>query len=194
MHKLNAKPKPGLASLVGRPLLAGAIAAGAAAPGGALADVFLKLTGIPGESTDAKHKGEIEILSYTQSFKNPATPFGGGGGSAGKVECGEVTVLKNIDASSPGLIKSVTTGKRIDEAVLTFRTAGRAQFEYYKVTLKEVFITAIDQSDQQDPARIVERVQLTSATFKFEYRQQKGDGSLGSPVEASWDCKANRSE
>ena len=28
-------------------------------------DYFLKLDGIPGESTDAKHKGEIDVLSWS---------------------------------------------------------------------------------------------------------------------------------
>jgi len=30
-----------------------------------VADYFLKLDGIPGESTDAKHKDEIELVSFS---------------------------------------------------------------------------------------------------------------------------------
>ena len=49
-------------------LVVGALAAAAPA---AADDVFLRLDGVRGESTDARHKGEIEILSYTQSFTGP---------------------------------------------------------------------------------------------------------------------------
>ena len=54
----------------------------AAAP--ALAAGYLKLGGIKGESTDDKHKGQIEILSWSWGETN-ATHAGGGGGGAGKV-------------------------------------------------------------------------------------------------------------
>jgi len=188
----DTKQKLGLASLVARPLLAGAIAAGAAAPVSALADVFLLLEGIQGDSTDASHKYEIDILTYTQSFKNSVPDTTGGGGGTGKVTCGDVTVTKNIDKSSPLLIKAVTTGEHIKKAVLTFRTVGKRDVEYYTVTMKDVLITSIDQTDQNNPARIFERVQINAAAFKFHFVPQDRAGAPGTPVEFEFDCKANK--
>jgi type VI secretion system secreted protein Hcp len=190
----DTKPKSGLASKIGRPLLAGALAAAAIAPASAVADVFLKLGDIEGESTDAKHKGEIDILSYSQSFKNAVSDATGGGGGAGKVTCGDITVLKNIDKSSPKLIQQVVTGKHIDKAVLTFRSVGRAALEYYVVTLEDVLVTSIDQTDQNNPARIFERVTLNSAQFKFSYQQQKADGQLLPAVQFGFDCRTNKAQ
>jgi type VI protein secretion system component Hcp len=40
--------------------------------GGATVDYFLKIDGIDGESTDDKHKGEIQLESY--SLAKPITP------------------------------------------------------------------------------------------------------------------------
>ena len=40
------------------------------AAGGAWAGIFLKLANIPGESTDARHKDEIELLSFSLGFVN----------------------------------------------------------------------------------------------------------------------------
>jgi type VI secretion system secreted protein Hcp len=188
----DTKPKSGLASKIGRPLLAGALAATAVAPASAVADIFLKLDGIEGESTDAKHKGEIEILSYSQTFKNTVSDATGGGGGAGKVTCGDITVLKNIDKSSPLLIGQVVTGKHIEKAVLTFRSIGKAALEYYVVTLQDVLITSIDQTDQNNPARIFERVTINSSQFKFSYQQQKADGQLLPAVQFSVDCRAGK--
>jgi type VI secretion system secreted protein Hcp len=182
------KSRPGIASLIGRPLLAGAVAAGAALPTAAEADVFLDLEGIDGESQDSKHKNEIDILSYTQSFRRAATT---GGGTSGKVSIGDITVLKNIDKSSPKLIEAIATAKHIPKATITFRGVGEKASEYYIVRLTDVQITAVDQTDQPDPAKIVERVQLNAAKFEYEYREQKTDGTLGTPIKFGYDIKAN---
>jgi type VI secretion system secreted protein Hcp len=150
------------------------------------------LDGIEGESTDQKHKNEIDILTYSQSFKNSVSDSTGGGGGAGKVTCGEITVMKNIDKSSPLLIKAVTTGEHIKKAVLTFRTVGRRDLEYYTVTLKDVLITSIDQTDQNNPARIFERVTLNAADFKFHFVPQSATGAAVAPVEFEFNCKENK--
>ena len=48
-------------------------------------DMFLKIDGIPGESTDASHKDEIDIFSYTWGESQPETAAAGPGGlSTGK--------------------------------------------------------------------------------------------------------------
>ena len=176
----QSKPKRAVGSTIRRPLLAGALAAAAVTPVSAVADIFLNLPGVPGESTAVGHKTEINILSYTQSFKN--TPAVGGAG-AGKVTCGDITLLKNIDKSSPQLIKAVTTGQHFDKAVITFRAAtatGKAATDYYTVALQDILITSIDQTDQPDAARIVERVSLNAKQFEFKYR-------LGA-VDFKFDC------
>ena len=191
MPETNAKP--GRGSLIVRPLLAGMVAAGAAAPVAAPAadDVFLKIPGILGESTDSKHKDEIVLLSYSQSFTNPVT---GGGAAAGRVNCGAVKVTKVVDKSSPLLIAGVATGTHYASAVITFRKAGEQPVEYYTVTLSDVLLDAITQTDASpaDATTILERVSMSAAKFRFEYRPQKADGSIGTAVTFGWDCEANK--
>ena len=47
---------------------------------------FLKIDGIQGESHDAKHQGEIDLVSFGWSEANAgAHAAGGGGAGAGKV-------------------------------------------------------------------------------------------------------------
>ena len=185
----------GFGARIGRPLLAGALAAGAAAamttPATALADVFLKLGDIKGESQDDKHKGEIDILSYSQQFSNSAgTGFGGG---TGKVTCGAVTVVKNIDISSPEIIGLAVTGRHVPTALITFRTVGgKIPLEYYKVTMTDVLVTSINQSDTADPTRIVENVTMLAAKYKFEYTAQQADGGQGATTTFFVDCVNNR--
>jgi type VI secretion system secreted protein Hcp len=187
----ETKRKPGLASRIRRPLLAGALAAAAAAPMPAAADVFLKLEGIPGDSQDDKHKGEIDILSYTQSFANTAKIASGTTSGPGKLTCGAVTLLKNIDRSSVEFIRLVLTGGHVTKGVLTFRTPGGTPLEYYTITMEDVVVTSVDQVDNNDPALIIEKVSLLADRFTFE-QQGQATGGQTQTTKFGWDCVANR--
>jgi type VI secretion system secreted protein Hcp len=48
-------------------------------------DMFLKIDGIQGESTDASHRDEINIVAYTWGGSQTVVSSGGGGGTAGRV-------------------------------------------------------------------------------------------------------------
>jgi hypothetical protein len=50
-------------------------------PGKALADTFLKIDGIKGESQDSKHKDEIDVISWGFGETNPAAVARSGGGA-----------------------------------------------------------------------------------------------------------------
>ena len=58
----------------------------------ALVDYFLKIDGIPGESGDAKHKDEIQVLSFSFGESQAGTMAFGGGGGAGKVQNADGTL------------------------------------------------------------------------------------------------------
>ena len=49
-------------------------------------DIFAKIGDIKGESRDAKHKDEIEVLSFSWGVTNAASTGTGGGGGAGKAD------------------------------------------------------------------------------------------------------------
>ena len=179
-----------------RPLLKGAMAVAATAavagPAPALAETFLKLGDIQGESVDSKHKGEIEVLSFSQSFINTLSIGTGGGAGVGKVECGPITLMKSIDSSSPLLLKGVATGQHFPEAKITFRNATRNGEEYYVITMKDIFITELSQTDSADPNRIFEKLVINARSFDFKYTPTTVKGSLGKPVSFKYDCAQNK--
>jgi type VI secretion system secreted protein Hcp len=183
----EGKPNRPPARLVARPLLAGALAAVAGASLPAAADTYLTLTGIEGESNNAKFKDAIDILSYTQAFRNNFS-LTSGGLATGKAQCGDITVTKLLDKSSPQLIGAVVTGKVISEAKLVFVRAGKEQISYYTVTVNDVQLASIEQTDQSASSVIVERLSLRGAKFAYEYRPQKPDGTLADPITFKWDC------
>jgi type VI secretion system secreted protein Hcp len=185
----------------------------------ASADYFLKIDGIPGESQDDKHKGEIELDSFSWGASNVATSASGGGGGAGKVKFDDFVIWKPIDVSSPKLIEACTTGKHISSAVLYVRKQGGTQQEYVKVTLTDVLVSNYDlgsgalvgrrqhsalsassRSNTQhnvaldDPASPVpmEEISLNFSKIEYEYREQDNKGGLKGPVKTVWDVKANK--
>jgi type VI secretion system secreted protein Hcp len=180
--------KSSMASLVVPPLLASAVAAIVAAPLDAAAqgvsNVVMQLQGIKGESTRVNYKDGIDLLSYTQSFRNSA--------AAGKVNCGAITVIKNIDRSSPDLIGKVVSGAVIPTGAIVFLSSSGEQTEYYRVTLTDLLVTAIDQTDQPDASRIVERVTLQPSQFEFEYKAQSETGGIGTSTKFGYNCTTGK--
>ena len=96
-------------------------------------DFFLKLTEIEGESTDAKHKDELIIESFSWGLLNPAED---------RVSVQDFNFTHMVDKSSPVLMLSCATGKHIDEAVLTARKAGEKPLEFLIIKLEEVLVTS----------------------------------------------------
>jgi len=179
-----------------RMLFAGVLAAAVATPAAAVDDIFLKLDGIQGESTDGRHAREIEILSYTQTMSGPFAKSGtpNTGAATGKTVCGPVTVMKYVDVSSPDLILNAANGRHIPRAVFTFRRPGKDLVEYYKVTLEDVIIIEVEQSDSKlnfpnpAPPRALEKVSLIGRRFFFEYAATTATGNAGGRPKSGWDC------
>jgi type VI secretion system secreted protein Hcp len=154
-------------------------------------DLFLKLNGIEGSSTDERHAKEIELESYSQSVQSGAT-FGFGANAAGKASCGDIVVSKKIDLSSPALIMKVLTGTRVPDGKVTFRRAGKEMQEYYTVQLTDIIVTSVEQADAAVAGSTVrEIVKLKARQFRFSYRDQKPDGSLGPVQTFGFDCVSN---
>jgi type VI secretion system secreted protein Hcp len=64
-------------------------------------DMFLKLDGIPGESRDSKHKGEIEIESFSWGASNSGSAAHGSGGGAGKVAMQDFSFVTRVSRRRP---------------------------------------------------------------------------------------------
>ena len=108
-------------------------------------EIFLRLDGIAGGATAAGHQNEIVVSTYSQAFSNTSSATSTGGAGAGKVKCGEIIVMKNIDKSSPKLIGAVVTGNRIANGDIRFdSTRGNGMLaESYHVALTDVVVTDI---------------------------------------------------
>src|SRR4026209_2403837 len=105
-------------------------------------DYFLKLDGISGESKDSKHKGEIEVLSFSFGETQSAPSGIGGGGGAGKVKMSDFSFTARTTKASPQLFLSCAQGKHLKQAILTVRKAGGSQQEDLIIKLNNVPLSA----------------------------------------------------
>jgi type VI secretion system secreted protein Hcp len=154
-------------------------------------DYFLELDGIPGESADAKHKGEIDVLSWSWGESQPAPVNPGGGGGAGKVAMTDLHVSANLSKASPQLLLACAAGTHIKGAVLTGRKGGKAQAEFLTFSLSDVLVSAYQTGGATAEAPL-DSISLSFSKIEMTYREQTAKGGLGPAIRVGWDRKTNK--
>jgi type VI secretion system secreted protein Hcp len=155
-------------------------------------DMFLKLDGISGESADSKHKGEIDIESFSFGVSQPGTSSTGGGGGSGKASFSDLSIVKKADKSSPNLMLKCATGEHIASALLTVRKAGGSQQEYYKIKLTDLLVSNFQNTGSGGDSIPIESLSLNFAKIEFEYNEQDSKGGLKGVVKSGYDIKGNK--
>lgn len=124
-------------------------------------DMFLKIDGFDGGSISHKHKGEIELLSFSWGITNTATTTGGGGG-AGKPTVSDFSIVKQLDTNSPKLFEMCCQGERISDVLVTLVNKEKGQ-EFYKIKLTDVLISSYQTGGGNNGGV----VPLESVSFNF---------------------------
>ncbi len=147
-------------------------------------DMFLKLEGIDGESTDHAHEDEIDVLSWSWQASNSGTMHIAKGGGAGKASFQDIQVVKYVDKATAGLLQAVATGKHIPSGTLTVRKAGGDEpVEYLVIELKSILVSSAQTGGSQGEERLTESITLNFGEFKVTYTPQDNDGSALAAVD-----------
>ncbi|WP_454825827.1 Hcp family type VI secretion system effector [Paraburkholderia xenovorans] len=152
-------------------------------------DIFIKINGIDGESQDAAHLNEIDVISWGWQVSQNSTMLSGSGGGAGKVTVSDLFFTHEFDRASPNLAKYCFTGKRVDKALLTMRKAGGIPHEFSRITMYDVIITHVAPLANETTCH--ESVRLSFSTMKHEYIVQNPLGGSGGTVTAMMYIKEN---
>ena len=157
-------------------------------------DYFLRIDGVPGESIDDKHKGEIDIEAWSWGETNAPPPGGvGGGAGAGKVQVQDFNFTSKISKASPALLPACASGKHLKSAVLTARKSGKPQAEFLTFSLSDVLVSSYQTGGSESEVVPTDLFALNFSKIQVEYKVQKADGSLGTSLKAGWDVKQNKS-
>ncbi|HEX4950719.1 MAG TPA: type VI secretion system tube protein Hcp [Blastocatellia bacterium] len=160
----------------------------------AAVDYFLKIDGIPGESTDHKHKDEIQIESWSWGETQSGAHGHGGGGGAGKVSMQDFHFVMKVNKSSPKLLLACANGEHIKNAMLTCRKAGKEQQEFLKYKFEGLLISSY-QTGGSGGSDIIptDQISFNFTKISVEYYTQKPDGGVVLGAKAGYDVKVNKS-
>jgi type VI secretion system secreted protein Hcp len=149
---------------------------------------------IEGESQDAKHGKEIDVLSWSWGMANSGSAHTGAGAGAGKVNVQDLTFKKYVDKATPKLMLACCQGNHLDEAVLVVRKAGAKPLEYIKIRMFEVLITSLSTGGSGGEDRLTENITLNFGKVIVDYVPQKADGSADTAIPMNWDITSNVSK
>jgi type VI secretion system secreted protein Hcp len=159
----------------------------------ALVDYFLKIEGVDGESTDDKHKNEIEVESWSVGGVNSGSFSSGGGGGSGKVAMNDFHFVKKVDKASAKLLASCATGEHLKKATLVCRKAGKEQQEFLTIVLSPILVSSYQTGGSAGSDVIpMDQVSINYGKIEYKYKEQKADGSLGGEVIGGWDVTTNK--
>jgi type VI secretion system secreted protein Hcp len=147
-------------------------------------DAFIKIGDIKGESLDDKHKGEIDVLSFTFGISRK--------NEGGRPNIHDFTILKHVDSASPQLFDVACQGEPVrGETIFTARKAGEKPLEFLKIKMEDVIITSIQHAGTAGPEGLpMESVALDFRSVEIEAVKQNPDGSAGGTTKS--ECNARR--
>jgi type VI secretion system secreted protein Hcp len=146
--------------------------------------MFLKLTGIPGDSVDSSHPNEIVILAESLEMNQTGTTVTG----PQKPNAQNITFLKYVDESSPLLLTSCVTGKIIPSAILTIKSSSaKSPLEYLTISFTNVMVSSISSGASAGQDRPYENVSFSYQQYKVVYIPQKADGSADASISSIYD-------
>jgi type VI secretion system secreted protein Hcp len=159
-------------------------------------DVFLKINGIPGESTDDSHKDWIEVLSFSHRLSQPAssTASSSGGATAERVNHSTFDIAHLYDRASPKLAEACCTGQHIKEVIIELCRAGGNKQKYAVITLEQVIVSDISLNGSGGNENFpTESISFSYGKIKWVYIQQKREDGQGSgQVASGWDLTTNK--
>jgi type VI secretion system secreted protein Hcp len=158
-------------------------------------NIFLKIGDIKGESNDANHKDEIEVLSFSWGASNPSTlaAGGSGGAGAGKVEMSPFHFTAHTSKASPLLFSACCKGEHFKSATLSLRrSVGGKRQDYLVYRLSEVQVSTYQTGGQEGEELTLDEFDLVFAKIEVEFQPFDARGAPGKAVKAGWDQKQNK--
>jgi len=160
-------------------------------------DAFLKVETIPGESTDEKHKGWIEILSFAMGVSQTSAGSRSRGGAAAPERCNhqDFSVVKTLDKGSPKLFFACCKGEHIKSVKIELCRATGDKQRYMLYDMADVIISSVRPggSAQGGESLPLEEVSFNYGKIELTYTETDHQtGKAKGDVKNFWDLVANK--
>lgn len=160
-------------------------------------DAFLKIDGVPGESTDSKHKDWIEILSFSHGVSqlSSGSQSSGGARSAERCNHADMSLVKTLDKASPKLNLFCCNGTHIKEIKLQLCRATGDKQQYMEFKLEDSIVSSVRPggSSQGGESLPLEEVSFNYGKITWTYTET--DHQTGKPkgdVATWWSTVENK--
>ena len=140
------------------------------------AAIFLKIPGVDGESFDAVHKNEIDVLAWSWGTQTD-----------GRATCiDSFNFVKFADLASPTLLMNQAQGVIYPTATISInRSTGDTPVKYIELAFKNAIVTTIQTGGRAGEDRLTENVSFNFEEVKYTYRRTNPDGTTAEPVTAT---------
>lgn len=154
-------------------------------------DHFLRIDGIPGESTDNQFQGEIELLSWKWGVRfNPTTDTDAP--ALPPLNMSAFEGVKHIDRASPKLMLACASRRVIPRAILSCRKAGGPQPIVLRLTFSDIRVVSYQVQSGSDDLPVLEEFGLRFDRIEFETAELRADGTAGGVFRTGWDVPADQ--
>src|SRR5271154_31961 len=149
-----------------------------------MADMFLQLTNITGESLDIDHETEIEIQDWSWGLDNDASfALRQKGAATPHTSVAHLSVTKMIDNATVPLVQYCAEGTHIKDGVLVCRKNTGDKFgakdtpqkhvdEYWKIELSDVKVLSVKWPGKNPEDRFIETVDFSFLKFNITYKME----------------------
>ena len=152
----------------------------------AAVDLFMKIDGIEGESTDANHMRWIEILSYSHGVSQPGDALSGATRRRGAAEFADFIVTKELDKASPKLNEHCCKGKVYAKVEVEVCLAAGPKSTIMAYELRNCLVRSVSVSCLTEGGMPAEMVSFTCEEIKWVYDEIDSMGKSKGKVEATW--------
>jgi VCBS repeat-containing protein len=150
------------------------------------AEYFLAIAGVDGGSTDSRHQGAFDVLSYEFDLAAFTSASSGGGGATGKTTLSPLILDFGTTPELVQLLQKAATGEIIPSVTFTARKPGENPFEYQTITLTDVKVLGYEEK-----AGFATRVALGYGAIEVKATEQNPNGSRGETHSFAYDLDAS---
>ncbi|MCU7817096.1 MAG: type VI secretion system tube protein Hcp [Candidatus Thiodiazotropha sp. (ex Rostrolucina anterorostrata)] len=155
-------------------------------------DMFMKIDGVDGESTDDAHSKWIELLNYSHGVSQPTS---GASGTGGRADFHSFTAVKTIDNGTPDLNIKCAKGEHIPKVEVELCLASGDKHTFMKYTMEDVIVNSVvPGGNAGDEAKPLETIEFAYGKIKWEYTPIDHTGKPGAATDRTWNLETNKQE
>ena len=149
--------------------------------------IYLNFPSISGDVVAKGFENQIQLDSFHWGVgRTISSPSGSGIREASAPSVSEITVTKLMDKASPLLLQNSLVGEAVSPVTITFvKDTGTGPIIYAEYTLDNVLISGYSVSSGGDNP--TESLSLSFTKFTFKFTPTNPDGSLGTPIQTTYD-------